>query len=194
MSINKIRTGKIGNSPISIGRYTYGIENLSIHQWGEGAQLQIGSFCSLAKNINIFLGGNHRADWISTFPFGHIYQNELGGVDITGHPATRGDVIIGHDVWIATGATIMSGVHIGDGAIIGANAHVVKDVAPYHIIGGNPAQSIKPRFNEEIIELLLQLKWWELPIDTIKQIAPTLCQSPTVHTLTELLQRYRSDS
>lgn len=75
---NQFRTGYIGNSQISIGRFTYGFNNIAIHQWGEGAALKIGSFCSIATNINVFLGGNHRTDWITTFPFGHIFQDEIG--------------------------------------------------------------------------------------------------------------------
>jgi acetyltransferase-like isoleucine patch superfamily enzyme len=192
MQNNIAKTGVIGNSPISIGRYTYGFENLAIQQWNEGASLTIGSFCSLATNITIFLGGNHRTDWITTFPFGHVYQEELGGTDIKGHPSTKGDLIIGNDVWIGSGVTIMSGLTIGDGAVLSANSCVVKDVPPYHIVGGNPAKSIKQRFDEEIIELLLRLKWWELPVEDIKKISYKLCSRPDKDLLLDLLIAYRS--
>lgn len=186
-----VRAGVIGKSHISVGRFTYGFENLSIRQWNEGAALKIGAFCSLADNINIFLGGNHRTDWITTFPFGHIYQNELGGSDILGHPSTKGDVVIGNDVWIGSGVTILSGVHIGDGAVISANACVIKDVAPYQIVGGNPAISIKQRFDDEIVDILLRLKWWDLPLEQIKSITKLLSSKPDKASLSELIRTYR---
>ena len=191
MTNDVIKTGVIGKSHISVGRFTYGFDNLSIRQWGEGAALKIGAFCSLANSINIFLGGNHRTDWITTFPFGHIYQDELGGSDIVGHPSTKGDVVIGNDVWIGSGVTIMSGIHIGDGAVISANSCVIKDVAPYHIVGGNPAKSVKQRFDDDIVDLLLRLKWWDLPIKDIKEITKMLSSKPDKFLLVELIGTYR---
>ncbi len=129
---------RIGNSTVEFGRFTYGIERASVIQWGEGSALRIGSFCSLAADITFILGGNHRSEWATTYPFGHIHIEHLRGREIKGHPATNGDIVIGHDVWIATGATIMSGITVGDGAIIAANAHVVKNIGPYEIWGGKP--------------------------------------------------------
>jgi acetyltransferase-like isoleucine patch superfamily enzyme len=181
----------LGNSTIKRGRFTYGFDGIDIKQWGEGANLTVGSFCSLADKINIFLGGNHRSDWSTTFPFGTVFVNELEGTHIKGHPATRGDVLIGNDVWIGSNTTIMSGVTIGNGAIIAANSHVVKDVGHYEIVGGNPARLIKKRFSSQIISLLLQLKWWELSIDTIKEISEDLSKAPTVELLNELLKKHR---
>lgn len=191
---NQFRTGYIGNSQISIGRFTYGFNNISIHQWGEGSALKIGSFCSIATNINVFLGGNHRTDWITTFPFGHIFQDEIGRdiPPILGHPQTKGDVIIGNDVWIGSGVTIMSGVSIGDGAVLAANAHIVKDVLPYEIVGGNPAKTLKMRFDDEIVQLLLTLKWWDLPVEKIRDIVPLLCSQPSKEVLLDLLLTYRT--
>ncbi len=191
MTNNVIKTGVIGKSHISVGRYTYGFENLMIRQWNEGAALKIGAFCSFANNINIFLGGNHRTDWITTFPFGHIFQEELGGSEILGHPSTKGDVVIGNDVWIGSGATIMSGIHIGDGAVVSANACVVKDVPPYHIVGGNPSKSLKQRFEDDIVEILLRLKWWDLPLEDIKLINKLLSSKPDKAILIELISTYR---
>ena len=94
----KVKNGKVGNSNIEIGRYTYGYENMSIKQWGEGASLKIGSFSSIADRLTVFLGGNHRVDWITTFPFGHIFRDELGGTEIVEHPQSNGEIIIGNDV------------------------------------------------------------------------------------------------
>ena len=179
-------------SPISIGRFTYGFENISIRQWNEGAALNIGAFCSISSNTTIFLGGNHRTDWITTFPFGHIFQSELGGENIKGHPTTNGDVKIGDDVWIGAGVTIMSGLTIGSGAVLSANAHVIKDVLPYEIVGGNPAKTLKKRFEDETIDLLLELKWWNLPLEVIKEITQDLCSQPTKELLVMLIDKYGS--
>lgn len=181
---------RIGNSTVEFGRFTYGIERASVIQWGEGSALRIGSFCSLAADITFILGGNHRSDWATTYPFGHIHIEHLGGREIKGHPATNGDIVIGHDVWIATGATIMSGITVGDGAIIAANAHVVKNIGPYEIWGGNPAQKIRDRFTRPVTERLLALQWWALPQEHIRRIAPTLSQAPTVELLDALIAEY----
>jgi len=182
----KIRKGKVGNSNIKIGRYTYGHESMVIRQWGEGASLQIGSFCSIANGLTVFLGENPRVDWITTFPFGHIFHDELGGAEIVGHPQSNGDIIIGNDVWIGRDVTIMSGLKIGDGAVIAANSTVVKDIAAYEIWGGNPAKKVKTRFSEEVINSLKQLKWWEWEVEIIKKLAPSLSQIPDAASIDKL--------
>ncbi len=187
------RTGTIGQSPISVGRFSYCFENVTVRQWDEGAALRIGAFCSIASEVNIFLGGNHRTDWVTTFPFGHIYEDELVREKITGHPATKGDVVIGNDVWIGTGVTILSGVTIGDGAVICANACVAKDVLPYQIVGGNPAHALKQRFDDEIVEMLLKLRWWDLPLEAIRPLAGTLCAKPDRQVLATLLATHRGE-
>jgi acetyltransferase-like isoleucine patch superfamily enzyme len=154
--------------------YSYGIENITKHSWGEGAELKIGSFCSIATNCHVFLGGNHRTDYITTYPFGFIHEDVFDSVKSRGHPATKGNVVIGNDVWIAANVTIMSGVTVGDGAVIACNSHVVKDVAPYSMVGGNPARLIRYRFSDDIIAKLLKLQWWNLPVSVIKKIIPLL--------------------
>ena len=108
-----------------------------------------------------------------------------------GHPSTKGDVVIGNDVWIGSGATIMSGIHIGDGAVVSANACVVKDVPPYHIVGGNPSKSLKQRFEDDIVEILLRLNWWDLPLEDIKLINKILSSKPDKAILIELISTYR---
>jgi len=167
-----------GSSQVHIKRFSYGIENLKVREWGEGSSLHIGAFCSIADRVQIFLGGNHRTDWLSTFPFGHLFLDDFDCKKPQGQPVSRGDVIIGNDVWIGSGATIMSGVTIGDGAVIAANSTVVKDVPPYYIVGGNPATLIKARFSPAIVELLLKLQWWDLPNDQIRELIPVLCAPP----------------
>lgn len=158
-----------------IGRFTYG--NPKILDWGEGAKLFIGRYCSIAADVTIFLGGNHRADWFSTYPFSALPEEWPSASGIAGHPATKGDVVIGNDVWIGYGATIMSGVKIGDGAVIGTNALVSKDVPAYAIVGGNPAKFIKKRFNDDVIEKLLEIQWWNWPLEKVRHCTHLLCSN-----------------
>jgi acetyltransferase-like isoleucine patch superfamily enzyme len=188
---NRDRSRRVGRSLIKVGAFTYGDAGLTIHQWREGAGLTIGRFCSIAEGVSVFLGGNHRVDWITTYPFGHIHVREFGGADIVGHPATKGDVVIGHDVWIGHGATIMSGISIGNGAVIAAQAVVVKDVAPYTIVGGNPARDIGHRFAPDIVALLQDMAWWDLDAATIRTITAELSTAPDAEMLRALIMRLR---
>jgi acetyltransferase-like isoleucine patch superfamily enzyme len=160
---------------MSYGKYTYGRPNIF---WeNSGAKLVFGNFCSIAGGVNIYLGGNHRIDYVTTYPFGHINQNIFNKFNGKGHPSTKGDVIIGNDVWIGSNVTIMSGVIIGDGAVIANNSHVVKNVEPYTLVGGNPAQFIKYRFSKEQIEKLLEIKWWNWDDSKINKFTPLLCNT-----------------
>ena len=160
---------------MSVGKYTYGTNNIRIKFANNDAKLIIGNFCSIADNLTIYLGGNHRTDWISTYPFGHIHQNIFNKFNGDGHPATKGDVIIGNDVWIGANVTIMSGVTIGDGVVIANNSHVVKNVEPYSLVGGNPAKFIKYRFTPDQIQKLLEIKWWNWDDEKINRYTPLLC-------------------
>ena len=155
------------------GRGTYD-NNLKILEWGEGAKLQVGQFCSIAAGVKIILGGNHRVDWVTTYPFSHFREAWPGAAGIPGHPATRGDVIIGNDVWIGFGATILSGVSIGDGAVIGAQAVVSRAVPPYGIAVGNPANVVRHRFDQQTIDRLLAVKWWDWTDQKIARFMPRL--------------------
>lgn len=145
------------------GRGTYG--SLIIKQWGEGATLKIGSFCSIAAGVQIFLGGEHRPDWVTTYPFNILWPKAKG---FMGHPKTKGDVIIGHDVWIGAEAIILSGVSVGNGSVIGARSVVTKSVPPYSIVVGNPARVVRQRFNKSTVERLEAAKWWDWPDDLIQ--------------------------
>ena len=160
---------------MSYGNYTYG--RWVIHNFGESNKLKVGKFCSIALNVNVYTGGNHRNDWVTTYPFGHVHKDIFDTFDGKGHPKSNGDVIIGNDVWIGSNATIMSGVMIGDGAVIANNSHVVKNVDPYSIVGGNPAKLIKYRFSTEQIQKLLELKWWDWSVEKINANAHLLCSN-----------------
>jgi acetyltransferase-like isoleucine patch superfamily enzyme len=176
---------------MEVGRFTYGHENIKTFWEGDPpscARLKIGSFTSIAERIKIYLGGNHRTDWISTYPFGHINNQTFTAFNGLGHPKTNGDVTIGNDVWIGADVTIMSGINIGDGAVVAANSHVVKDVEPYTIVGGNPAKLIRKRFTDDQISKLLDLKWWNLDLETINNISPLLCSG----NLQELFYKFES--
>ena len=169
---------------VEIGDFTYG--NPSILSWEEGNKLKIGKFCSIASDVTIFLGGEHRSDWVTTYPFNALLKSYN---NIKGHPKSKGDVVIGNDVWIAMGATILSGVTIGDGAIVGANSLISKDVEPYSIVGGNPGKLIRYRFDSKIIKELLEIKWWNKKLDEIAEIIPLL-QSENV---SEIIKRYSTN-
>lgn len=158
------------------GKYSYGYEYATV-LWNNGNKINVGSFCSIARGLTIYLGGNHRSDWITTYPFGHANPKTFTSFNGEGHPSTSGDVIIGNDVWIGSDVTIMSGVTIGDGSIIAANSHVVKNVEPYSITGGNPAKLIKYRFSDEQIKSLLKIKWWEWDDEKINSECCTLCST-----------------
>lgn len=148
--------------PITIGRATYGAPKL---HWSKGDfqhRLDIGSFCSIAEAVGIFVGyhGRHTVDYVSTYPLGLVYGStpqKVASRTVLGDLGVR----IGNDVWIGRGATIMAGVSIGHGAVIAAQAVVNKDVPPYAIVGGVPAKHIRYRFPETIIEKLLKLEWWD---------------------------------
>ena len=171
--------------------YTYGHNQISIVTNTPGAKVKLGKFCSVAIDVKVFLGGNHRSDWITTFPFGHTSTDSFNVSAVEGHAKGNGDIIIGNDVWLARDCTLMSGITIGDGAVVAAYSHVTKDVPPYTMVGGNPARTIKLRFEQRIVDALMELKWWDLNNDVIKSIIPTLCSEPNYDVLQELIQKYK---
>lgn len=155
------------------GDFTYGVP--AVWRWGEPATLVIGKYCSLSSEIVIFLGGNHRPDFVTTYPFSSV-ANWPEAAMIEGHPASKGDVRIGNDVWIGRGAWIMSGVTIGDGAVIGARAVVSRDVPPYAVVAGNPARVMRMRFSDDIIRRLSQVRWWDWDVERVRRFIPLLMQ------------------
>jgi len=166
-----------------IGRYTYGCPE--VLTYNDDSRLVIGRYCSIAARVTIILGGNHRVDWVTTYPFPAFAEDWPGAASLTGHPATRGSIVIGNDVWIGFGAVILSGVTIGDGAVLGAGAVVSRDVDPYSVVAGNPAREMKKRFSKEVRAGLLELKWWDWPEEKIKKNLHLLC-SCDIKTLLEV--------
>ena len=158
---------------ITIGKHSYGRPKVYI--WHETERLEIGSFTSFADQVTIFTGGEHHSEWVTTYPLRFLLEDPEAGLD--GHPYSLGPVKIGSDVWICFGVTIISGVTIGDGAIVGARSVVTSDVPPYAIVAGNPAKVIKYRFDEYQIRGLMETRWWEWPIEKIKEALPLLCAS-----------------
>ncbi|WP_339322340.1 CatB-related O-acetyltransferase [Paenibacillus sp. FSL W8-0194] len=171
------------NPNIEVGDYTYYDDhdnplnfekNVLYHFDFIGDKLIIGKFCAIASNVKFIMNGaNHNINSFTTFPFGAFGGDwETGLTNLSG--GYKGDTNVGNDVWIGYNATIMPGVRIGNGAIIASNAVVTKDVAPYSIVGGNPARLIRYRFDEETIEMLHALKWWDWDIEKITESIPVL--------------------
>lgn len=172
---------------IEIGAYTYyddpvdptGFEkNNVLFNWPEfGDRLVIGKFCAIASGTKFLMNSaNHRLSSVTTYPFqvfGGVW-GEKAPPHLSQLP-NKGDTVIGNDVWIGRECLIMPGVHIGDGSIIASRSVVAKDVAPYTMVGGNPARFIKDRFDRELIELLLRVKWWDRPAEELAELIPLLC-------------------
>ena len=160
------------------GKWTYGVP--LVHNWPGGANLRVGAFCSIAEGVQIFLGGEHRTDWVTTYPFIDFWKTAR---EIKGHPKTKGDVVIGNDVWIGQEALILSGVSIGDGAVVGARSVVSRDIPPYHIVAGNPAKIVRTRFNQETIQRLAATRWWDWEDARIEKAMPMMSSTDIAHFL-----------
>ncbi|MGB2832888.1 MAG: CatB-related O-acetyltransferase [Methylotenera sp.] len=155
-----------------IGINNYGVP--SIKNPHKDAALSIGSYCSIAPNVKIYMGGMHRTDWVTTYPFPAF---EGSAQHINNFAPTNGNVTIGSDVWLCANCVILSGVTIGHGAVIANSAIVTKDVPPYAIVGGNPAKLIRWRFDEATRNALLDSKWWDWPETEVLSIVDMLCSN-----------------
>ena len=175
----------VKNPNIIVGEYTYyddinGAENFESHVTHHydfiGDKLIIGKFCAIAKGIEFIMNGaNHRINSITTYPF-NIMGNgwEKSALSLS-ELKLKGDTIVGNDVWIGQNVTVLPAVHIGDGAIIGANSVVAKDIPPYSVAVGNPCEVKRKRFDEDLIEYLLQIKWWDWDAEKIFKNMEALC-------------------
>jgi len=175
----------IKNPNIIVGDYTYYDDfenpenferNVLYHFDFIGDKLIIGKFCSIASDVKFIMnGGNHRTDWLTNYPF-PIFGSGWEVAMPDSWP-DKGDTVIGNDVWIGYGATIMPGIQVGDGAIIATGSVVTRHVAPYSIVGGNPAAEIRKRFDLQVIKELLKIRWWDWEIEKITQNLKVICSS-----------------
>lgn len=166
----------VKNPNIVVGDYTYYDDFETVENFEKnvkylfdftGDKLIIGKFCMIASDVTFIMNGaNHLSDALSTYPFAIFGEDWAHAMEGREYPS-KGDTTIGNDVWIGYGATVMPGVTIGDGAIIATKAVVTKDVAPYAVVGGNPAKEIRKRFSDEEISQLLSIRWWDWPIEKI---------------------------
>ena len=169
----------IKNPNIIVGDFTYisdsNFESHVTHHYDfNNDKLIIGKFCQIASGVEFVMNGaNHQMNSISTFPFNIFEGWDADAPEISDLPL-KGDTIIDNDVWIGQNAVILPGVHIGDGAIIGANSVVGSDVPAYTIVVGNPAKEVRKRFDSEMIDLMLKFKWWDKSIDEINALIPLL--------------------
>jgi len=169
----------------AIGDWTYGRPNIPWGHFSKGDTVRIGRFCSIAPGVAILVGGEHYIDWVSTYPFMLLFERARS---LPWHIPTKGDIVIGHDVWIGMNALLLSGVTIGNGAVIAAGSVVTKDVAPYSIVAGVPARHIRFRFDPDTIEALQKIAWWDWPLPKIEEALPLLMSSD----LKAFIERYGS--
>jgi acetyltransferase-like isoleucine patch superfamily enzyme len=155
---------------VTIGAHTYGyysdtfLWRRTFLQWGESDQIVVGKFCSFGPGVKILGGGEHRKDLVSTFPFRARLSGESHGFS---DATSKGPTIIGNDVWFGLDAVVLSGVRIGDGAVIGARSVVSSDVSPYSVVAGNPARVVKFRFTDSQISKMIKIAWWNWDDETI---------------------------
>ena len=184
----------IQNPNIVVGEYTYFADrdfesHVTHHYDFNGDKLLIGKFCQIAADVEFVMNGaNHQMNAVSTYPFYIFGGWEQPTPDKTKMPL-KGDTVVGNDVWIGQNATILPGVHIGDGAIIGCNSTVASDVPPYTVVAGNPAKPLRKRFDNELIDLLLRLRWWDKPAEEINALIPLLTNSDLAFVKAELKKR-----
>ena len=156
-----------------------------------GDRLVIGKFCSIASGTKFIMGpANHRLHSVTTYPF-HVFGGlwEERTPDHLSELPFKGDTVIGSDVWLGRECVIMPGVKIGDGAVIAAYSVVTRDVEPYTVAGGNPARPIKKRFDDDLIQLLLRFKWWDLEPEALADFLPLLCDPDLEKVRAEIRKR-----
>jgi chloramphenicol O-acetyltransferase type B len=157
-----------------IGRGTYG--GLNIFDWNDGTKVSVGNYCSFSFEVAVLLGGEHNLDWVSTFPFHALTETASGQIipQAEGHPKSKGDINIGHDVWVGAQSMILSGVTLGHGSVVGARSLVNRDIPPYAIAAGNPVRIIRRRFEDHVIVKLLEIAWWDWAPERVERAAGKL--------------------
>ena len=164
---------------IIVGDFTYFADSdfeshVTHHYDFIGDKLIIGKFCQIAAGVEFVMNGaNHQLNAATTYPF-YIFGTWDQGAPTESQLPLKGDTVIGNDVWIGQNVTILPGVHVGDGVIIGLNSTVASGLEPYGVYAGNPARLIRKRFDEELIDLLLRFRWWDKSIDEINSLIPIL--------------------
>lgn len=148
-----VRSGRV-----VVGMGTYGTPTVVTYAGDNETKLIVGNYCSIASSSTFLLGGNHPTDRVSTFPIRLRLNLDESAID--GFPSSKGNIVLGHGVWIGHGVLVLSGVTIGDGAVVAAGAVITKDVAPYSIVGGNPARFIRSRFDSDVVDKIKQSAWW----------------------------------
>ncbi len=154
----------------SMGACTYGVPN--VRHWDGMSKLTIGSYTSIAENVEIYLGGNHHTEWLTSYPFPFFFPESTKHQN---YGIIRRDVVIGSDVWLCDDCKILPGITIGHGAVIATGAIITKNVEPYAVMAGNPAKLVRWRFDEPARNVLLVSSWWDWPLEEILKISDLLC-------------------
>lgn len=196
----KLLSEQVTNPNITVGRFSYYSGYYHGHGFDDCARyllpdrsdvdrLIIGSFCSIGSGASFIMAGNqgHRSDWVTSYPFFYM-QEEPAFAAARDAFVPAGDTVIGSDVWIGTEAMILPGISVGHGAVIGSRALVTKDVAPYSIVGGNPAKELRLRFPADEVAMLLEMEWWNWPLEAIEAAMPLLCSG----SIRDLFKHWRS--
>jgi acetyltransferase-like isoleucine patch superfamily enzyme len=160
---------------LTLGEYTYGTIDVNPITYPDGGfaegSVVVGKYCSLGPDIKAMFFRDHRVDWISTFPFPSLW----GARSIEPDCVNAEPIVIGNDVWIGSHTMLLSGAKIGDGAVIGAFSVVAGKIDPYTVVVGNPAKTIKKRFSDECIQMLLDIRWWDWPREKVMRYIDLLC-------------------
>ena len=184
----------VTNPHIVVGEFTYIADSAferhvtHLYEWN-GDKLVIGKFCQIAAGVEFVMNGaNHQMNAVTTFPFYTLEGWEMEPPAASDMPL-KGDTVVGNDVWIGQNAVILPGVHIGDGAIIGANSVVGSDISPYTIAVGNPAREIRKRFDDEMIRLLLAFQWWNQSVEESNRLIPLLTSGDLENVKAQIIAR-----
>jgi virginiamycin A acetyltransferase len=173
----------VQSATIEVGEYTYydsyddplAFERDAVLYGFGPERLVIGRFCAIASHVRFLMpGANHADRGPSTYPFGIFGAGWASTMDVVMSAPSRGDTIVGHDVWLGYSALLLPGVRIGHGAVVAAASVVARDVPPYAIVVGNPARVVRSRFSEEDVERLLRAAWWDWPIALVTEYARTI--------------------